>query len=69
LINWRAFSENPAALDLLENSEVNWHSISSSPDIFDYDYESMHYSRIELFEELLAVIFHPENITRFKDRI
>jgi hypothetical protein len=53
----------------LEHSEVNWHSISTSPDIFDYDYESMHYSRIELFEELLAVIFHPENIARFKDRI
>jgi hypothetical protein len=56
---------NPAGIHLLDK-EVDFFKLSNNPDIFEYDYETMCESRHVLHEELLSLIYHPDNLAHFK---
>ena len=70
-INWTYLSKNPNAIELLKKNKnkINWNYFSRNPNIFTYDYkkikENMKNSGIA--EELMAYIFHPKNMNRWKD--
>ena len=70
-INWCWLSQNPNAIEILKENQdkINWFAFSSNPNIFTYDYkkikEKMKNSGIA--EELMAVIFHPKNMNKWKN--
>jgi hypothetical protein len=72
-ICWHELYRNPNAGDLFEKfcdcDDIQWFRLSRNPCIFEYDYEAMLESRTLLHEELLSVIYHPENLTHFKERV
>jgi hypothetical protein len=59
-------SKNPNAIEMLKanKSAINWKNLSANPAIFDYDYEEMRNSNIELKEEIVAMALHPKRIFR-----
>ena len=65
-INWRYLSGNHAAIHLLEQNQdkINWDILSQNPAIFEYDYTNM---TCPFKEELLATIYHPDNISKFRE--
>jgi hypothetical protein len=59
--------QNPAAIHLIEHFETKCYlHLTQNPSIFEYDYEGMKHSRIELFKELVEAQFHPKNIDKFE---
>ncbi len=70
-INWNCLSNNPNAIELLKENQdkINWWNFSSNSNIFTYDYikikETMKNSGI--VEELMAFVFHPKNMNKWKD--
>jgi hypothetical protein len=56
-LDWNWLSFNPNAIELLKKNQdkINWHHFSKNPNIFTYDYK------------LMSVIFHPENMNKWKD--
>ena len=64
--------QNPSAIHLIEQFDdlsLFYSSLSKNPNIFEYDYEAMLESRTLLHDELLSVIYHPDNISHFKERL
>jgi len=42
-----------------------WEALSKHPDIFVYDYDAMRTTKAPLHEELVQVLFHPDNLHMF----
>ena len=63
-------SLNENAIHLLEKNpdKINWSYLSHNPGIFEYDYQAMkdHMYGPGLCEELMAKMFHPDNISNGK---
>jgi hypothetical protein len=70
-INWDFLSVNPDAMSLLKENQdkINWWNFSSNPNIFTYDYKTMKekMKNSGIVEELMAFIFHPKNMNKWKD--
>jgi hypothetical protein len=70
-INWFYLSLNPNAIELLKENQnnINWKLFSKNPNIFTYDYKKMKKTmkNIGIVEELMAYIFHPRNMNKWKD--
>ncbi len=70
-IDWDYLSENPNAIELLKENQdkIDWFRFTQNPNIFTYDYikmkETMKKSGIA--EELMAFIFNPKNMNKWKD--
>ncbi len=64
LIHYCLLNENPSAIYLLEKypEKIDQSLIWFNPNIFTYDYERM---ICPFKEELLALIYHPDNIQQF----
>jgi hypothetical protein len=62
-ICWSWLCKNPAALNLLSKNQdkIEWGILSYNPGIYEYDYTQM---TRPFKEELLAVIYHPENVKK-----
>ena len=59
--------QNPAAIHLIEKFETkSYLFLSENPNIFEYDYQGMKDSRVDLFKELVEAQFHPKHIDRFE---
>ena len=69
-IDWDMLSSNPNAIHLLEQNpdKIDWFWLSQNPSIFEYDYQAMkdHMYGSGLCEELMAKMFHPDNIRNGK---
>ena len=69
-IDWTYLSENPNAIGLLEQNQdkINWKMLSQNPSIFEYDYQAIkdHLWNSGIVEELMAKMFHPDNIRNGK---
>jgi hypothetical protein len=66
-VDWYLLSSNPNAINLLEKNQdkIYWGSLTENPSIFEYDYSRMK-ERCSIFkEELVSVVFHPDNYHRF----
>ena len=70
-ISWDFLSLNPSAIELLKENQnkINWLMISKNPNIFTYNYEKMKetMNNSGIVEELMAYIFHPRNMEKWKD--
>ena len=70
-INWSELSSNPNAIELLKENQdkINWYFLSINPNIFTYDYKLMKETikNSGIAEELMAVIFHPKNMDKWKN--
>jgi hypothetical protein len=66
-ISWAWLSANPAAIHLLEKhrDRIDWYQLSKNPAIFVYDYEEMKKRCSYYKEELIEVVFHPKNYSKF----
>ncbi len=64
-------SLNPNAIELLKENQdkINWLSFSQNPNIFTYNYKLMKKTMKNsgIVEELMAYIFHPKNMEKWKD--
>ena len=71
-LNWSALSQNPAAIQLLEQNpdKIVWKLLSENPDIFTYDYEKIteYMESTGIKDELIAYYYRPENIHKFIER-
>ena len=70
-INWINLSSNPNAIELLKENQnkIDWVLFSQNPNIFTYDYKKMKETikNSGIVEELMAYIFHPRNMNKWKD--
>jgi hypothetical protein len=70
-INWEYLSLNATAIELLKENQdkINWDIFSQNPNIFTYDYKLMKETMKNsgIVEELMAFIFHPKNMDKWKD--
>ena len=68
-LNWAELSFNPNAMHLLEKypEKIHWVGLSLNPSIFQdaYHKASKQYFHRYVFEELVSVVFHPKNISKF----
>ena len=74
-IDWDSLSLNSNAIHLLEHAhyggnleKIDWYALSLNLNIFEYDYQAMkdHMYKSGLCEELMAKMFHPDNIRNGK---
>ena len=72
-IDWYNLASNENAIDLLEkhlmttNDPIIWFYLSTNPNIFTYDYQSMR-NRCDIYQEqLIKNRFHPDNFGKFQD--
>ena len=63
-LNWN-INSNVIDLLRLHQEKICWTRLSINPKIFTYDYERMRQSNSKLREELMKVMFSPENIDKF----
>ncbi len=70
-IYWTCLSLNPNAIELLKENQdkIYWVHFSRNPSIFTYDYKKMKETMKNngIVEELMAYIFHPRNMEKWKD--
>ena len=70
-INWNCLSLNPNAISLLKENQnkIDWFNFSQNPNIMTYDYNQMkeNMKNSGIAEELMAYIFHPKNMEKWKD--
>ena len=70
-IDWRNLSLNPNAIDLLKENQdkICWWYFAKNPNIFTYDYNQMkeNMKNSGIAEELMAYIFHPDNMNKWID--
>ena len=71
IINFNSLSKNPNAIELLKENQnkIDWFMFSQNPSIFTYDYKKMKekMKNSGIVEELMAYIFHPRNMEKWKD--
>ena len=70
-INWVWLSKNPNAIELLRENQdkIIWWFFSQNSNIFTYDYKLMKekMKNSGIVEELMSVIFHPNNMNKWKN--
>jgi hypothetical protein len=70
-VNWKTLSCNPNAIHILENNldKVDWYELSQNPNIFvdEYKFACRDYFKQYVTEEFTRLMFHPDNIDKFKD--
>jgi hypothetical protein len=70
-INWQLLSSNKNAIKLLKKNQdkIIWWNFSRNPNIFTYNYKQMkeNMKKSGIAEELMSVIFHPNNMNKWKD--
>jgi hypothetical protein len=68
---WGYLSANPNAIVFLKDNQDNiyWPEFLKNPNIFTYDYKQMkeNMKNSGIVEELMAYIFHPKNMEKWKD--
>jgi hypothetical protein len=50
---------------IVDWNQDQWEALSKHPDIFVYDYDAMRTTKAPLHEELVRVLFHPDNLHMF----
>jgi hypothetical protein len=62
-VDWRALSSNPNAINIIKENmkRIDFSVLSSNEGIFIYDYELMKEKKAKLHQELMDVIYHPDN--------
>jgi hypothetical protein len=64
-------SRNSNAFELLKENQnkINWNVFSQNPNIFTYNYKKMKKTMKNsgIVEDLMAFIFHPRNMNKWKD--
>ena len=70
-INWFNLSSNPNAIDLLKENQdkIDWWKFLRNPNVFTYNYKKMKETikNSGIAEELMAFIFNPKNMNKWKD--
>ena len=70
-INWANLTLNPNAMELLKEKQGKfyWYDFSQNPNIFTYDYKLMKekMKNSGIAEELMSVIFHPNNMNKWNN--
>ena len=68
-IEWEWLAKNTNGIKLLEQNEdkIHWGNFSKNPNIFQYDYQAIKDRMYNsgLCEELMTVMFHPDNTRKF----
>ncbi len=70
-INWYILSSNKNAIEILKSNKdkLYWFGLSKNSNIFIYDYEKIKYNMKNsgIAEELMAHVFHPNNMEKWND--